>query len=153
MLNSLNLLTHSLSSIFMTDYTLITKFRNKDQALFILNELQKMGKTCYNFFDLPADPNNTDSSPDAQMQVFESTEDFLHDEYYKQVFERDLHGLENAEKVIMLLPAGNSTHMEAGIARGLGKHLILIGKIEKPETLYFMFDEYYDTAEDFLQAI
>jgi hypothetical protein len=54
--------------------------------------------------------------------------------------------------VILLLPAGTSAHIEAGIAFGLKKKLILIGIPEKPETLYFIFDEYYDTADDFLQS-
>lgn len=51
--------------------------------------------------------------------------------------------------MILLLPAGTSAHIEAGIAFGLGKKLILIGKPEKPETLYFIFDEYYGTIESF----
>jgi nucleoside 2-deoxyribosyltransferase len=79
--------------------------------------------------------------------------DFHNDEYYKKVFEDDLEGLKNAEKVILLLPAGTSAHMEAGIAFGLGKPLILIGEAEKPETLYLVFKERYSTMEEFLATI
>ncbi len=59
----------------------------------------------------------------------------------------------DTEKVIVLLPAGNSVHIEAGIAHGLGKQLILIGEPEKPETLYLIFKERHKTIEDFLKTI
>ena len=53
----------------------------------------------------------------------------------------------------MLLPAGSSVHMEAGIAYGLGKPLILIGEPEKPETLYLVFNERYKSIDEFLKTI
>ncbi|MCX6765445.1 MAG: hypothetical protein NT136_00570 [Candidatus Moranbacteria bacterium] len=62
-------------------------------------------------------------------------------------------GLEDCEKVIMLLPGGNSAHIEAGIAYGIGKPLILIGEPEKPDTLYLIFKERYKTIEKFLKSI
>lgn len=53
----------------------------------------------------------------------------------------------------MLLPAGMASHMEAGITPDLGKKLILVGKPEKPETLYLMFNEHYDDKDSFLKTI
>ncbi len=137
----------------MTDYTIISKFRNKDKCNFLFKELQKRGKTCYNFCDMPADPNNPEADPEEQMKVFENVKDFFNNEYFQKIFERDFNGLKNAEKVIVLLPAGNSTHIEAGIAYGLGKPLILIGEPEKPETLYLIFNERYKTIEEFLKTV
>ncbi len=137
----------------MTDYTIISRFRNKDKCNFLSKELQKRGKTCYKFWDMPADPNSSDAHPEEQMKVFESVKDFFNDEYFQKIFERDLEGLKNAKKVIMLLPAGNSAHIEAGIAYGLGKPLILIGEPEKPESLYLMFKERYKTIEEFLKTV
>ncbi len=137
----------------MTDFTIISKFRNKDQCEGLVFELKKRGKTCYDFCAKPADPENPDNSPEEQMEVFEKVNDFFDDEYFNHVFEADLAGLKNAKKVIMLLPAGNSVHIEAGIAYGLGKPLILIGKPEKPESLYLIFKERYDTIDEFLKTI
>jgi hypothetical protein len=137
----------------MTDFTIISKFRNKDQCERLVFELEKRGKTCYNFCAKPSDPKNPDGSPEEQMKVFEEVSDFFDDEYFNHVFETDLEGLKNAEKIIMLLPAGNSVHIEAGIAYGLGKSLILIGKPEKPESLYLIFKERYGTIEEFLKAV
>ena len=137
----------------MTDYTIISKFRNKDNCELLVKKIQEKGKSCYNFCDMPADQNNSDAHPEEQMKVLENTKDFFDDEYFKKIFERDLEGLKNAEKVIMLLPAGNSVHIEAGIAYGLEKPLILIGEPEKPETLYLMFNERYKTIDEFLKII
>ncbi|KKQ44496.1 MAG: hypothetical protein US63_C0026G0015 [Candidatus Moranbacteria bacterium GW2011_GWC2_37_8] len=137
----------------MTDYTLISRFRNKEQCELLIKKLEEKGKSCYNFCLKPADPNNADAHPEEQMKVFESVKDFYDDKYFKEVFEEDLEGLKNAEKVILLLPAGTSAHMEAGIAFGLGKPLILIGEPEKPETLYLVFNERYKDMDEFLKTI
>ena len=137
----------------MTDYTLISRFRNKEQCELLIQKLSEKGKTGYNFCAIPADQNNPDAHPEEQMRVLESVKDFYDDPYFKEVFETDLEGLKNAGKVILLLPAGTSAHIEAGIAFGLGKHLILIGKPEKPETLYLIFNERYSDMEEFLNTI
>ena len=137
----------------MTDYTIISKFRNKEQCELLVSKLSEKGKTCYNFCATPASTENPNSSPEEQMQDFENTENFFEDKHFRKVFERDLEGLKNAEKVIMLMPAGNSVHVEAGIAFGLDKPLILIGELEKPESLYLIFKERYSTMEEFLDTI
>lgn len=137
----------------MTDYTVLGKFRNKKNVEKLVFELRKRGKSCYNFCDLPADKNNPDADPEKHMKKFEAVENFYEDEYYWEIFEKDLRALKNAEKVIVLLPAGNAVHIEAGIAYGLGKSLILIGEPEKPETLYLIFQERYQTIEEFLESV
>jgi hypothetical protein len=55
--------------------------------------------------------------------------------------------------VILLLPAGLAAHIEAGVAFGMNKKLILIGEVEKPEILYLMFQERYKDIESFLDTI
>jgi len=137
----------------MTDYTILAKFRNKEQCEYLVKELEKRGKTCYNFCAKPADPHNPDGHPKDQMKAFESVKNFFEDAYFREVFEADLSGLKNANTVIVLLPAGNSVHIEAGIAYGLGKKLILIGEPEKPDSLYLIFNERYKTIGDFLENV
>jgi len=137
----------------MTDYTILSKFRNKENCELLVKKLEEKGKRCYNFCNMPADPENPEADPEEQMKKFEATEDFYNDTYFKKIFEEDLDGLKNAEKVIVLLPAGNSVHIEIGIAYGLGKPLILIGEPEKPETLYLIFKERHKTINDFLKTI
>jgi hypothetical protein len=137
-----------------TEYTVLTKFRNKEKALFLIRELEKRGKTCYNFFNLPKNANFFEkNSPEEYMRKMENTSEFWKNSYFASVFKKDLQGLKNAEKVIVLLPAGNSVHIEAGIAYGFGKKLILVGEISKPETLYLIFDEHFKTITDFLKSL
>jgi hypothetical protein len=137
----------------MTDYTIISKFRNYAQCDRLIAELKKRGKTCYDFCANPVDPEKADFEIEEQMKAFEKTDDFWNDPNIRKTFERDLDGLKNAEKVIMLLPAGHSAHIEAGIAYGLGKPLILVGETEKADTLYLIFQERYETMEKFLESI
>lgn len=137
----------------MTDYSIISRFRNKKQCELLVEELRKKGKTCYNFCEVPADLENPDAHPEEQMKKFESVKNFYDDRHFNNIFKRDLEGLKNAGKIILLLPAGTSAHIEAGIAYGLGKPLILIGEPEKPETLYLIFKERYKTIDEFLKTI
>lgn len=137
----------------MTEYTVLAKFRNKENVDQLIEKLEKKGKSCYNFFDNPADPSNPEGTPEEQAKVLESVKDFYNNEHFQKLFKEDLDGLKNAEKVIVLLPAGNAVHIEAGIAYGLGKKLILIGEPEKPDTLYLIFEERYKTIEDFLETV
>lgn len=137
----------------MTDYTIISKYRNKAQCEWLVKKLEERGKTCYNFCATPADPTNPTAHPDEQMQKTENQKEFLNDAYTKAVFAKDLDGLKAAKRVIVLMPAGASTHIEAGIAYGLGKPLILIGEPEKQESLYFIFSQRYRTADEFLASV
>lgn len=137
----------------MTDFTVIGKFRNSENIRTLVAAIRSKGKSCYDFTAKPADPNNPDAPFAAQMDVLEAHADFLNDPIHRAHYERDLAGLRNASAVVLLLPAGTSAHIEAGIAFGLGKKLILIGAPEKPETLYFIFDEYFKSVEDFLRSI
>jgi nucleoside 2-deoxyribosyltransferase len=137
----------------MTDYTIISRFRNKTRVEYLIEKLREKGKTCYNFCSKPADPGHPENHPEEQMKAFESVKDFFNNDYYKYIFETDLNGLKNADQVILLLPAGTSAHIEAGIAYGLDKPLILIGEPEKPESLYLIFKERYKTTEEFLTSI
>lgn len=137
----------------MTDYAVIGKRRNEENVRALIAAIRAKGKTCYDFTAKPADPTNPSGPAEDQMRVMESHPDFLNDPVHKAHYETDLAGLKGAETVILLLPAGTSAHIEAGIAFGLGKKLICIGTPEKPETLYYIFSEHYATPEDFLHTI
>jgi nucleoside 2-deoxyribosyltransferase len=138
----------------MTDYTVLSRFRNKEAVESLIRKLEEKGKTSHNFCAVPADPNNPDAPPEEQMKAYEEADrDFYTDPHLKFIFERDLNGLKNADTVLLLLPAGTSAHIEAGIAYGLGKPLVLIGTPEKPESLYLIFKERYATADEFLASL
>lgn len=87
------------------------------------------------------------------MKNFESIPNWKNDNYVKQVYKNDLNGLKGSEVFVMLLPAGKSCHIEAGIAFGLRKQLILIGEQKETESLYLIFDKVYPNIEEFIATI
>ena len=136
-----------------TDYTVIGKVRNFENISKLVEGIENKGFSCYKFLAKPATPDTPDLPWEEQMKILESHTDFWNDPVHRDHFETDMAGLKNADKVVMLLPAGMATHMEAGVAYGLNKKLILIGEVEKPETLYLIFDEHYPDIESFLETI
>lgn len=136
-----------------TDFTVIGRVRNFENISRLVEGIEGKGFSCYKFLAKPANPDNPNLPWEEQMRILESHTDFWNDPVHKDHFETDMAGLKNADKVVMLLPAGMATHMEAGAAYGLNKKLILIGEVEKPETLYLIFDEHYPDIESFLETI
>lgn len=136
-----------------TDYMVIGRTRNAENIQRLVYGIEAKGYSCYNFLDIPAAPDTPDLSWEEQINIAESDPDFWNSSYYRETFERDMSGLKNAHAIIILLPAGLATHMEAGVAFGLNKKLILIGEVEKPETLYLIFHERYPDIESFLETI
>lgn len=63
-----------------------------------------------------------DLLPDVQKL---NAETVLEEEIVKKAFEEDKKWLDWADTCLMILPAGNSAHLEAGYAKGSGKDLII----------------------------
>ncbi len=136
-----------------TDYMVIGRVRNSDNILKLVNGIENKGYSCYNFLSKPCTPESADLPWEEQMNVLESHIDFWNDPNHQRHFKEDMDGLHSADTVVLLLPAGMAAHMEAGVAYGLNKNLILIGEVEKPETLYLMFKKRYTSIESFLKTI
>lgn len=136
-----------------TDYMVIGRVRNSENITRLVEGIEAKGFSCYNFLHKPAAPEVAHLSWEEQMNFLESHEDFWNDPNHREHFETDMDGLRNAETIVMLLPAGMAAHMEAGVSFGLGKKMVLIGGVEKPETLYLMFNERYPDIETFLETL
>lgn len=64
----------------------------------------------------------------------------------------DKHGIDQADKVILLLPSGRSAHLEAGYAVGAGKPLcIYMPELEGPDLMYKFAEDIIDNIEDVCQ--
>ncbi len=136
-----------------TDYMVIGKTRNAENMLRLAKGIEEKGFTCYHCLHKPTVPEAKHLSRKEQMDILESHPDFWNDPNHKYHYETDMKALRNAETIVMLLPAGMATHIEAGVAYGLNKKLILIGQVEKPETLYLIFNERYPDIESFLASL
>ena len=60
---------------------------------------------------------------------------------------------QNSKALILLLPAGKSAHIEAGVAFGMKKKCILIGEQKEAESLYLIFAESYQTIDEFIDGL
>ena len=136
-----------------TNYMVIGRTRNSENILRLVKGIEDKGFSCYNFLSKPCTPESADLPWEEQMNILESHEDFWNDVNHRNHFEADMDALKNSETIILLLPAGMAAHMEAGVAFGLNKKLIMVGQVEKPETLYLMFNERYSDIESFLSTI
>lgn len=67
----------------------------------------------------------------------------------KEAFEDDKKWIDWADALIMLMPCGRSSHLEAGYAAGTGKKLYIIGGFKKGEfdTMYGFADGMFDYSE------
>lgn len=132
-------------------YFIASRWRNRDQVLELTKKLREKGKTVYCFLENLHVKHRIDSDPEEVMKLFEKR-DWLKDPYIKELFDYDIQAERESECLILLLPAGKSAHIEAGIAYGMGKKCILIGEQRDAESLYLIFDEYYPTIDDFIKS-
>ncbi len=131
----------------------IGRVRNHENITKLVEGIENKGFSCYNFLHKPAVPEAAHLPWEEQMKIMESHPDFRNDPVHREHFEIDMEGLKNADTIVMLLPAGKAAHMEAGVAYGLNKKMIMVGEVENPETLYLMFGEHYPDIESFLTTI
>ena len=72
----------------------------------------------------------------------------LSDEGVLNIFNEDLEGEKNSNNFLLVLPAGKSGHIEAGIAYGLGKKCYAIGEYDATDSLYNIFEKIFDNEND-----
>ncbi len=138
------------------DYFISSRYRNKDEVLELASKIRQAGKTVYCFIESNASTSHVglvESEPEAAMKQFESIPNWQTDPGVRDVFETDMEALRSSSTLVLLLPAGKSSHVEAGVAYGLEKHLVVIGEQKETESLYLIFDEFYDTIDQFISSI
>lgn len=54
----------------------------------------------------------------------------------------------NSDNFLMVLPAGKSEHIEAGVAYGLGKKCYAIGEFDATDSLYNIFEEIFKDEKE-----
>jgi len=73
---------------------------------------------------------------------------FLADPRVQRAFTEDKRWLDWADTIVMVMPCGRSSHLEAGYAKGQGKRLFIYGEFPKGE-----FDVMYGLADGLFRTI
>lgn len=133
-------------------YFIASRWRNRDTVLDLLDKLQAKGKKVYCF--IKTDPyHSPDDDPEKTMAEYEATENWQNNKMIRDIFKKDMQGLKDSETLLLLLPAGKSAHIEAGVAFGMNKRCIVIGEQKETESLYLIFSEFYKTIDDFINNL
>ena len=80
------------------------------------------------------------------MKIFESLD--LKSEVVLKIFNEDMEAEKESNNFLLVLPAGKSGHIEAGVAYGLGKKCFAIGEYDATDSLYNIFDEIFSNEEE-----
>ena len=85
------------------------------------------------------------------MDVFEKLD--LKSDIVLNVFNEDLKNEKASKNLLLVLPAGKSGHIEAGIAYGMGKKCYALGEYDATDSLYNIFEDIFKdekSLEEFL---
>lgn len=59
----------------------------------------------------------------------------------------------NSDNFLLVLPAGKSGHIEAGVAYGMGKKCYAIGEFDATDSLYNIFEEIFSSKEELISFL
>lgn len=135
------------------EFFITGKTRNKDNILKICDLFDKYNISHYCFLKNEETINSYGNSDDVndKMDVFESLD--LKSDVVLNIFNQDLENEKASKNFLLVLPAGKSGHIEAGIAYGMGKKCYAIGEFDSTDSLYNIFDNIFsdiNELEEFL---
>ncbi len=123
------------------EFFIAGKTRNKQKILEICKIFDELNISYYCFLNKKYIKENSDKSINELHNEFESLD--LYSDIVKKIFIEDLKGEKNSKNFLLILPAGNSGHIEAGIAYGLNKKCYAIGNDDVTDSLYLIFDKIF----------
>lgn len=139
-------------------YFIASRWRNKEDVLNLTHQLRNKGKSVYCFIE--GDGKNyylknaeQQHDPEEFMKMFERIPDWQTNPHVREIFDVDMNALRDSEVLVLLLPAGKSAHIEAGAAYGMGKKMIVIGEQKETESLYLIFDQFYNSIDNFIDSL
>lgn len=122
--------------------------RNKENILRICDIFDEFNLSYYCFLKEEAYESYGNESQDAEMKQKEFESFGLKSETVLRVFNEDMNAEKNSENFLLVLPAGKSGHIEAGVAYGLRKKCYAIGEYDATESLYNIFEEIFNNEEE-----
>ena len=126
----------------MSRIYIASSWKNKFQQQ-LVEELRKRGHKVYDF----KHPNGRNDVP-----VWESVSVTQN---LRSAYVEKCAAMQDADTCILLLPAGRSSHIEAGHMNGMGKRVFVMdtSKEVTPELMYLALDDYFFDFEELYQAV
>jgi hypothetical protein len=131
------------------EFFIAGKTRNKDAILKICDIFDKNNVSYYCFLkddDSMKSYGDQNNSVEENMEVFENLD--LKSDVVLKIFNVDLENEKACKNFLLVLPAGNSGHIEAGIAYGMGKKCYAIGDFDATDSLYNIFETIFKDNEE-----
>lgn len=135
------------------DFFIAGRTRNKENILEICKILDSLKISYYCFL------KNKESHAEAGLDLndekladkFEKMD--LKSNTVKTIFKYDMEGLKKSKNLLLVLPAGKSAHIEAGVAYGLGKKCYAIGEYDVTDSLYLIFDKIFTNEDELIEFL
>lgn len=137
------------------EFFIAGKTRNKENILKICDIFDKYNISYYCFLknDETMDSYGEEGqSVEDKMKTFENLG--LKSDVVLNIFHEDLDNEKVSRNFLLVLPAGKSGHIEAGIAYGMGKKCYAIGEFDATDSLYNIFENIFadeKELEEFLK--
>ncbi len=138
------------------DFFIAGRTRNKEKIFEICDIFERLNVSYYCF--LKNEQSHAEAGldvnkrPEELMKEFESLK--LDSAAVQTIFKYDMEAEKNSKNLLLVLPAGKSAHIEAGVAYGLGKKCYAIGEYDVTDSLYLIFDKIFadeKELEEFLK--
>lgn len=133
------------------DFFIAGRWRNKDSIKPVLDVVRASGKTAYCFIENAYEGEKLSFSVDSREGIeatMQASEAMAQDDpMIRKIFENDIKGEADAANFLLVFPAGIAGHIEAGVAYGMGKKCYAVGRPEKTETLYCIFDKIFPDVQ------
>ncbi|HBI25635.1 MAG: hypothetical protein UT41_C0001G0247 [Candidatus Wolfebacteria bacterium GW2011_GWC2_39_22] len=132
-------------------FFIASPWKNKEQVEELTQELEQLGHTAYSYVQSGSNLLTGKPIEDEMKEFSQALTNWKIDDRIGKIAQSEIQALRESDIVILLLPAGDSSHMEAGIGYGMGKRMVLIGPVEKPEIIYTLFNHVYLDSSSFLK--
>ncbi|MBR3211345.1 MAG: hypothetical protein IKF71_05370 [Bacilli bacterium] len=137
------------------EFFIAGKFRNKDNILKICDIFDKYNISYYCFLKSENSMMNygdKNQTQEEKMKEFESLG--LKSDAVLRIFNEDIEAQRNSNNFLLVLPAGKSGHIEAGISYGMNRKCYAIGEYDATDSLYNIFEKIFEDnsqLEEFLK--
>ena len=131
------------------EFFIAGRTRNKENILKICDMFNEYNISYYCFLK---NEKSFESFGNKNQSIEEKQQEFeklgLKSEVVLNIFNEDMEAEKKSNNLLLVLPAGKSGHVEAGVAYGLGKKCYAIGEYEVTDSLYNIFEQIFSSEEN-----